>query len=101
MDQKGKDEYGERRRIDSNKIMSVVHYGLSNNKIILVGLMFNMVDHKIILRHISFHLWETFTLYYWHNLLKKSCVTKIIHDLFNYHILRNSIHLELMDTQSC
>ena len=92
--------------IEQNKIMSVVHYDLSNNKIILVGLMFNMLDHFLynghhLLCHISFHLWETSTSYYWHNSLKKLCVTKIKHDLFNYHIIRNLIHLELIETQLC
>ena len=66
----------ERRRIDSNcvgygeqnKIMSVVHYGLSDNKMIPLDLMFNMLDHFLYnghhrLRHISFHLWETSTPY--------------------------------------
>ena len=48
--------------------MSVVHYVLSNNKIILLGLMFKMVYHFLynghhLKHHISFYLWETSTSY--------------------------------------
>ena len=32
---------------------------------------------------------------------KKSCVTKIKHDLFNYHMVKNLIQLELIGTQLC